>query len=240
MLTDLRNEAGERLDATFHAGAEGATKLVILGHGVTGNKDRPALVALAEALAAAGLPCLRISFAGNGESEGRFEDCTITKEVADLRAVLAETTKHFEKIAYAGHSMGGAVGVIAASEGAPIDALVSVAGMVHIKEFADTEFGEETSGFMWEEEDCPLSQAYLDDCAQWGSITGRGARITVPWLLVHGEPDDVVPIHHSRDIVAQAGGNARLIEVPAADHVFSGEASSLLVDAVVPWLKANF
>ncbi|MGE9295767.1 MAG: alpha/beta hydrolase family protein [Puniceicoccales bacterium] len=240
MLTDLRNPQGERLDSTFHPGADGARKIVVLGHGVTGNKDRPLLVALAEAIAAKGLPCLRVSFSGNGDSEGRFEDSTITKEVADLAAVLAESKKHFDEIAYIGHSMGGAVGVIATTSGQPINTLISVAGMVHIKEFADTEFGAEKRGFMWEEEDCPLSQTYLDDCAQWGSIVERGAQVNVPWLLIHGEPDDVVPIHHSRDIITRAGGNARLIEVPAANHVFSGDAETLLVDAVAPWLEANF
>jgi len=68
-MVPIRNASGERLDVSFHE-AEKSDFLVILGHGLTGNKDRPLLVALAEALAEKGWPCLRISFSGNGESEG--------------------------------------------------------------------------------------------------------------------------------------------------------------------------
>ena len=89
MLTSsvFRNQDGERIDFTFHPAPRRDT-LVILGHGLTGNKDRPLLVALAEGLSAKGWPCMRISFSGNGNSDGRFEDSTITKEIDDLKAIL--------------------------------------------------------------------------------------------------------------------------------------------------------
>ena len=77
--------SGEVLDYTFHAGTEGSRHIAVLGHGVTGNKDRPFVVALAEGLAAAGIHALRFSFAGNGASEGRFADATISKEVGGPR-----------------------------------------------------------------------------------------------------------------------------------------------------------
>ena len=86
MFNEIRNEHGERLDYTVHEGK--GNRIVVIGHGVTGNKDRPALVALAEGLAAAGISALRVSFSGNGESEGAFTDSTITKEVADLGKVI--------------------------------------------------------------------------------------------------------------------------------------------------------
>ena len=41
---------------------EKARGLVILGHGVTGNKDRPLLIALAEALEASGFSVLLFLF----------------------------------------------------------------------------------------------------------------------------------------------------------------------------------
>ena len=89
----IRNPAGERLDYTFAAGdgqPGGAVPpiTVVLGHGVTAHKDRPWLVALSAALARAGLASLRLSFAGNGASEGRYEDSNPTKEVDDLRSVI--------------------------------------------------------------------------------------------------------------------------------------------------------
>ena len=70
----IRNLAGERIDYTYHAGAEVGGPIVVIGHGVTGHKDRPFLVALAEGLAEAGIAALRISFSGNASSEGSFAE----------------------------------------------------------------------------------------------------------------------------------------------------------------------
>ena len=234
MFGTIRNPSGEALDYTFHAGAQRSRRIAVLGHGVTGNKDRPFVVALAEGLAAAGIHALRFSFAGNGASEGRFADATISKEVADLGAVLSVLDGY--SVCYVGHSMGGAVGVLSRDE--RIGRLVSLAGMVHTRAFAEREFGAEVpdEGCMWDDPDCPLSQAYMDDMAQIDTVVGRGAEIAVPWLLIHGSEDDVVPMADAHDIVARAGGNAELVVIDGADHVFS-EHVQVMVERVVDWLQ---
>lgn len=48
MFGTIRNMAGEKISYTFHRGDESQKVIVVFGHGVTGNKDRPFLVALAE------------------------------------------------------------------------------------------------------------------------------------------------------------------------------------------------
>ena len=238
MFGEIRNEQGERLDYTCHEGAEG--KLVLIGHGVTGNKDRPFIVALAEGLSAAGMSVLRFSFSGNGESEGRFVDSTITKEVTDLRAVIDAVGNR--QLCYVGHSMGGAVGVIAAIQEHRIRFLVSLAGMVHTREFAAREFGDVTpdAGCMWDEPDCPLSSTYMNDMNQLDSVVELGARMMIPWLLVHGTDDDVVPIQDSRDIVARTSAPTELFEIPNGDHVFNDDAMPPMVNKVVGWTRTQF
>ena len=240
MFGEIKNRHGERLDYTLHEGKEGSKSIVVLGHGVTGNKDRPFVVALGEGLAAAGFAALRFSFSGNGDSEGKFTDSTISKEVDDLGAVLDVLEGY--TICYVGHSMGGAVGVLRASEDSRIQLLVSLAGMVHTKAFAQREFGDVTpdEGFMWDEPDCPLSQAYMDDLAQINTVEDRSPQITVPWLLVHGDEDDVVPIEDSHDILAKADEGAKLITLEGANHVFSDESTSLMVTTVVHWVQEQF
>ena len=239
MFGEIKNGYGERLDYAFHEGERGAKNIVVLGHGVTGNKDRPFIVALAEGLAAVGIPALRFSFSGNGASEGRFIDSTISKEVDDLCVVLDRLKDY--AICYVGHSMGGAVGVLRASEDSRIQLLVSLAGMVHTKAFAQREFGDVTpdEGFMWDEPDCPLSQVYMDDLTQINTVVDRAPQITVPWLLVHGDEDDVVPIEDSHDILEGVDGQAQLITLEGASHVFSDEYTPVMVEKVVAWLKTQ-
>lgn len=238
--TELRNRAGERLDHTFHPGTR-ADVLVILGHGVTANKDRPHLVAIAEGLAARGWPCLRVSFSGNGESEGRFEDSTITKEISDLQAVL-DTVPDTAGIAYIGHSMGGAVGVLTAVRDMRIRALVSLAGMTHTAEFVAREFGDVTpdQGVMWDDDSCPLSSTFVNDMQEIGSTLDAAAEIIQPWLLIHGTADDVVPIQDSRDVLKVDTCKNELIEIPDAGHSFDEASYQQLVDAIDAHLMAVF
>ena len=239
MFGEIKNRHGEQLDYTFHEGEKGSKNIVVLGHGVTGNKDRPFVVALGEGLAAAGIPVLRFSFSGNGTSEGNFTDSTISKEVDDLGAVLDHLNEY--TVCYVGHSMGGAVGVLRASEDKRIQLLVSLAGMVHTKAFAQREFGDVTpdEGFMWDEPDCPLSQAYMDDLTQINTVVDLSPQITTPWLLVHGDEDDIVPIKDSHDILAKANSQAQLVTLEGANHVFGDEYTPVMVEKVIAWIKTQ-
>lgn len=239
MFGEIRNKEGEKIDYSLHAGNERSDFIVIIGHGVTGNKDRPFILELAKGLEMAGIPTLRISFTGNGDSEGSFADCTISKETEDLGSVLDAVGDR--KICYIGHSMGGAVGVKRASSDSRIDVLISLAGMVHTKEFAQREFGEEIpdQGCMWEEESCPLSSDYMNDMAKLNTLVDLGAQINVPWLLVHGTEDDVVPISDANDILANAANNPEFFEIAGADHVFSNESLQVMVNKVVEWVKSQ-
>ena len=237
MFGEIKNRHGEQLDYAFHEGEKGSKNIVVLGHGVTGNKDRPFVVALGEGLAAANISALRFSFSGNGTSEGKFTDSTISKEVDDLGAVLDHLKEY--TVCYVGHSMGGAVGVLRASEDKRIQLLISLAGMVHTKAFAQREFGDVTpdEGFMWDEPDCPLSQAYMDDLTQINTVVDLSPQITIPWLLVHGNEDDIVPIEDSHDILAKANSQTQLITLEGANHVFSDEYTPVMVEKVIAWIK---
>lgn len=239
MFGEIKNSHGERLDYTFHPGDPAARSVVVLGHGVTGNKDRPFIVALANGLAAAGLPTLRVSWSGNGASGGRFVDSNITKEVADLGAVLDALAGR--TVCYVGHSMGGAVGVLRASQDPRIRLLVSLAGMVHTRAFAQREFGMVTpgAGSMWDEPSCPLSQAFMDDLTRLDSVADRAPFIKVPWLLVHGTEDDVVPIQDTRDILKLANEPKEFIELAGCGHVFSGNFTPVMVEKATGWIRAR-
>ena len=157
---------------------------------------------------------------------------------SDLDALDAEC-KH---IIYAGHSMGGAVGVLRAVSDERIKALVSLAGMVNTGKFAETEFGEVVpgEGNMWDDEDCPLSQAYMDDLRGIGTLVKKGSEVRVPWILVHGTEDDVVLIEDTHDIIEQATGNHQKLIIDGADHVFSQpEHMREMVEGVTNWLKGQ-
>jgi uncharacterized protein len=238
--SEIRNRSGERIDHTFHPGHRMGS-LVILGHGVTGNKDRPHLVAIAEGLSKLGWPCLRISFSGNGESEGTFGASCITKEVGDLQSVLA-TVPNEVKVAYLGHSMGGAVGVLTAARDMRIRALISLAGMTHTADFVAREFGDVTPdvGCMWDEESCPLSQVYVDDLRAIENTLSAAQTVVQPWLLIHGSADDVVPIQDGRDAFEAATCEKQWLEISDAGHSFDAASYPEIIETIDEWMGTIF
>ena len=235
----IRNAAGERLDYSHHPGAQVDGPIVVIGHGVTGHKDRPFLVALAEGLARTGIAALRFSFSGNAGSEGRFEESNISKEVEDLGAVLDALPGR--AIAYAGHSMGGAVGVLRASRDLRIRLLVSLAAIVHTRAFLERAFGDLTpgSGLMFGKPGCRLSQAYVDDLREIGSVIHHADEVAVPWLFVHGTRDALVPIQDTHDAYARARAPKQLVVLDEADHVFEPGFTPRMVEAVADWCRAE-
>ena len=183
---------------------------------------------------------MRFSFAGNGESEGNFEDCTISKEVKDLKAIInVAEDEGFHRICYAGHSMGGAVGVLSAVKDERISLLISLSGMVYTKKFAETEFGDQKpgKGCMWEDEECPLSQAFVDDMNKIDNVLAKTEKIEVPWLIVHGDADDVVPVDEGREIYGAAYEPKELVILEGVDHVYNDDGLEKMTSAVISWLK---
>lgn len=233
---EIRNPFGEKLDHSFHP-ARRTESLLILGHGVTGNKDRPLLIAVAEGLADRGWPCLRFSFSGNGRSGGRFADSTPHKEIRDLQAVLDHLPPKV-RVAYLGHSLGAAVGVLTAARDPRLRCLISLAGMTHTAAFAEREFGHLTAGrdCMWEEPEHPLSQAFLNDMREIGDVLAAAAEIRQPWLLVHGSDDDLVPVQDGLDALAAAPGPKRWLEIPGTGHSFDESTYPAVVAAAAAWL----
>ena len=219
-------------------GAAGSPDVVVIGHGCTSDRDRPWSLALSAALQQAGIASLRITFAGNGESEGRFEDATITKEVGDLGAVVEALAGH--RVHYVGHSMGGSVGLLRAAVDARIRTLVSLAAVTHTREFILRLFGRLQPGEpMLGKPHCPWNEQLRDDFVAWGSLAGRAPVGDAPWLIVHGTADDVVPVEHSRDLHAAAPARSELVLLDGVDHSFTGAGLGRLTQTVCSWLSAR-
>ncbi len=132
------------------------------------------------------------------------------------------------------------MGVLCAAVDERISALVSLAGMVHIGEFMRNHFGRLRPGEdgMFDKPDCPLTQGFLDDAYALDSVLGHASRISVPWLIVHGNADEIVPLQDSLDIQKAAGGRIELVEL-MGDHRFTA-GEDAMTEAVVPWLEQRF
>ena len=238
MDEEILNIHQEKIDYKFHVGSEHNYHLLIIGHGVTGDMDHPHLLKLAEEVSKQGMSVLRFSFSGNGHSGGQFEQCRISKEIQDLQCILSAVIASGWRPIYAGHNMGGAVGALTAAVDPRIELLISLAGMVETEKFCRNEFGMiiPGKGNMWDNAQCPLSQEFVNEMVQIKSVLPRASGIQIPWLLIHGTNDDVVPISESQSLILNFEKTRELVEIDGADHLFSGTAINVVTDSVVDWL----
>lgn len=232
----IRNQHGEQLDTFVHPGKHGDI-LVILGHGLSGEMNSPVLFWLARGLEKHGWPCVRFSYSGNGKSEGLFTHSNITKETRDLTAIIDQFGAG-RKIAYIGHSMGAAVGTLTAARDDRIKLLISLAGMVHTREFAKRELTGTTPNHdtPWKDENTPLSSPLANDLHQIHTTLNAAHTIRLPWLLIHGLDDDIVLPADSRDLHATLRGPKKLVEIAGADHSFEHHYDKL-IEECHHWLE---
>ena len=89
--------------------------VVLMLHGFASKRDEVGnfYLNLAKELEKNGIASLRVDFIGSGESEGKFEETTVTGQVDDAKAALSYLKKHkkykFSKFGVLGFSLGGIV-----------------------------------------------------------------------------------------------------------------------------------
>jgi pimeloyl-ACP methyl ester carboxylesterase len=225
--------------------AEGAKpeSAVVIVHGFKGFRGWGAWPALCRELALAGHAAVSFDFSHNGiGADGEFSaldlfrENTHTREQEELRAVvdaLAEGRlggRKLRRIGLIGHSRGGGAAVIEAAEDDRVGALVTLASIADIpsrwtpEQVAAWHRGEDvriqnarTKEWM------PIGPDYWVDVQQHRDrldIAAAAARVTQPWLIVHGDGDPSVPVDDAHALFAAAGENAELMLVKGADHVF--------------------
>ncbi|MGB8956586.1 MAG: alpha/beta fold hydrolase [Tumebacillaceae bacterium] len=211
--------AGERLPA------------VILYHGFTGNKleGHRLFLKISRALANNGYAAFRYDFIGSGESDGDFEDMTVSKEIAEADAILDSVRNDPridpDRVILLGMSMGGLVAsVLAGDRPQDVHKLVLLCPAGNVYEFVK-----------------PMLDAYLADpslqVVDWGAnlvgrafgedvktldVYGRAQRYPGEVLLIHGTNDPTVPFAVSGLYKERCYGERVTIHpIEGADHTFN-------------------
>ena len=224
--------------------------MVILMHGIFSSKDINPMPALAKGLAAHGIASVRFDFDGHGKSEGRMQDMTIEKELADARAVwdYVKALPYVSGVGLLGHSQGGVIasmtaGRLAAAGIAP-EAVVLIAPGSVIKDacrggkFFNATFDPKDPpefircwGFMKLGREYLLTTQDLD-------IYGTAADFKGPVLLLHGTKDSIVPMWCSEKYLETYGDHAELKRIEGENHLIS-KKKQIVVDEAVSFFEKN-
>jgi putative redox protein len=224
----------------LHRGTD--KRFLVLCHGMESTRGGTKQQAMVERFVPAGFSVLRFDFSYVGDSEGSFEDLTLTGEVADALGAL-DFLAEFEPelCVLIGSSLGGAVALLTAAQAADaVDAVATIAAVADCRLFterlseADLAKWRSSGRRTWGEG--YLKADFLDDVERL-DIPAAIAALTQPVLVMHGEADDVVPSAHARIIERNVPGPVRVKMFPGVGHRFE-EPGALdgLLETLESWL----
>ena len=196
------------------------------------------------------LDCLRFDYSGHGQSEGRFEDGTLTRWLEEARAVFTQFTEGPQVLV--GSSMGGHIALLLLRalmaeeprEAARIKALALIAPAWDMTQLMWSNLPpsarraiEETGVYQrpssYGDGPYPITRTLIEDGRQHliGSAPFDPGR---PVHILHGLQDPDVPWEHTLDLVAHLSGDwTRVSAVPDGEHRLSRpEDIALLLDIV--------
>ncbi len=244
----MKSRRGVRLAGLLHlpVGAEGPAGLptVVLCHGMESTKEGAKHQALAGRLTPLGYACLRFDFSYVGESEGAFEDLTISGEVEDLAGACDFlVAQGVGDLGLIGSSLGGTVAIVFAAREPRVQALVTIAALARplgildrmsapaLAEWQRTGYRQEETG--------RLKSSFLDDLARV-DVLEAARRLSAATLVTHGAEDRVVPVADARALFAALPQPKDLVVTPHCDHRYSNPAHLAdLLDRSVAWIVAH-
>jgi pimeloyl-ACP methyl ester carboxylesterase len=231
---------GMLMDITFDDAVADAP-MVIFAHGFKGFKDWGAHNLVARYFAENGFRFLKFNFSHNGTTADKplefadliaFSDNTFTMELEDLNTVVnfvceGPAMPAAAEVYLIGHSMGGGISIIKASEDKRIKKLVTMASISDFHNLWTKEIEEQwhLQGITYIDnkrtgQQMPLKVSLLNDLEKHPvrlNILAKAAEIKQPWLIVHGNEDTTVPLSHARQL-KDANPNSEFLQIPGGDH----------------------
>lgn len=237
----LPGSLGE-LFVDVRAAGEGSARPAVVGvHGFKGFKDWGFWPAFAERAARAGFTAVTFNLSGSGvDAAGeptlgaRFSRDTYSRQLEDIGTVVSALFSGALGVAepstlgLVGHSRGGGMAILAAVADPRVRALVTWAAIAHADRWSNaTREVWRGRGHIDVENSrtgqvLPLGVDILDDLDSNGArldISAAASRLGIPWLIVHGEEDESVPVADAARL-AKANPGATTLIVPGTGHTF--------------------
>lgn len=223
-------EDGSSVVAVVHRAK--TDRWVVCSHGLVSDKSG-SYEARCDRLVEAGWSAVRFDHRGCGESDGGFEQSTLTARLADLAAVVDHL--ELERYAVFGSSFGGTVALLTAARDERVAAVATRAPVTDLSRLAALEppAGEAVDlgdGYS-------LDSTFFEDLHEH-DVTGALERIDVPVGIVHGDEDASVPADDSVAALRYLSGDVWFERIAGEGHRFSREAETYLQARLVGWLEA--
>jgi len=222
-------------------------------HGLSGNKNELHIRSIAEAFLDAGYTVVTFDTTNTfGESDGQFEDATLTGYYNDLEDVINWATGqpwYTEPFVLSGHSLGGIATSLYAERYpvrvaalAPISSVISGELSLQAPKYTPQELERwKTDGFrLFKRSDGTekrLKWACMEDRLKY-DLLPEAHKLIMPVLLVVGSDDDSTPPRHITQLFDKLPGKKEMHIIEGAIHTFDKAAERQELQGIVrSWLE---
>lgn len=201
--------------------------VMICSHGFATNRKRGKWPKIAERFPQKGIAVINFDHRGaiDGESDGEFEDTTLTKRVEDLRAAidyLAEIKEiDSQRIGLLGSSLGGLT-ILALPKDERIKAIVLLATPIVFPRLRfKARESLEKLGYYQYPDGSKIKREFYEDLEKY-NFQEEAKKIDCPLLIIHGYLDELVCRHQARVLYEVAGSQTKELKfIEGGDHAFT-------------------
>ena len=234
----LNNSNGRRLCGIL---SDAGTKTAILMfHGLGSSKDNSTYMILQDKINTSGIATFRVDLLGHGDSDGEFDDLTLTETVDDILCSKHELERRgYERIGFIGHSFGGVGGIMAASK-EQFDFLILVSPPTYydITEMIRSSIYVFRQLIMVNKETKKKKAhpniRFFRDYASHDSYAAA-EKIQAPVLIIHGDDDKIVPIAKSIELSKRINGSKIKIFKGVGHHY--AKVQAMLIEEIMEFVN---
>jgi pimeloyl-ACP methyl ester carboxylesterase len=220
-------------------GPKTPNKLAFVMHGLGGNKNQGHIRAMAEAFLESGYTVITFDTTNTfGESDGNYEDATITNYYADLEDVIEWASKqpwYSEPFVLSGHSLGGiSTALFAEKYPTKVRALAPISTVVSGKLSLETNklFPKESEDpVKWKRDGIRITKSHdgkIEKRLKWSHMEDRlkydllpkSNQLTMPVLMIVGSRDFRTPLIHQKVLFEKLPGKKEIHIINGALHSF--------------------
>ena len=169
---------------------------ILILHAITGKKENSTIHYLAKNLPESGYSTLQFDFSGHGESEGRLEECTVSKQIKDIKAILSNIKGiNAKNLIVIGNSFSVITALGFAKNNPNVKGLILISGRAEYLEYTINleEIGIRYRLF----EDKFVDKSFIEDYKRYNPLKAISS-ISIPVLIVHGDKDKTVPVKNAQ------------------------------------------
>src|SRR3989344_7719576 len=229
----FKNGKGLTLRGVIHL-PKNYDSAIIYCHGFPGSAKGSSTKRFAKTFEKLGFLVLRFNFSHTPNSDGKFQDKLMSKEVSDIKYAISFLKKNykFKKLILIGHSTGAIDASLYACKDKRINKLILSGAVSNLKHAARYDFTDEQMRDFWRKgyiiykkpkewvNRKKIKKAFYDEFFTL-NIPKAMKKFRRPLLIIHGEKDEAIPSDKDPlEIYKLANKPKKLVILKNADHSY--------------------